>query len=159
MKKNEEDDLSTIPLEFVVLGGLARVIGWFLAIVTAAVTWLLVTGAMVVWSLRAPPNSFEQSLAADIAVTLMLFAAAPLLLAYWKVTSVRRLLLSLVGAVAVVAVSAIVPGRAQSLVMGLGCGIALLLVLDFWIHGAWKRAMEESKRRAADEYERRTMVP
>ena len=68
------------------------------------------------------------------------------------------LLGSLAGAVGLVAASAFLEGGAQSLVMSLGCGIALLLVLDYWIHGAWTRAQTESTRRTADESARKTIV-
>jgi hypothetical protein len=153
-----DDDVGKIPIHFVALGGLARVMGWLLAIVVAAIVLLATIVVLIVVTFKAAPDSFLQSLTSDVAVTLILFGAAPFLFEYWRLSNWRALLLSLLGAAGVVAISAFIPGPAQSLVMGIGCGAALLLVLDFWIHGAWERALQASADKAADEHARSTIV-
>ena len=107
---------------------------------------------------RAPGNSFLQSLSSDVAVTLCLFALAPLLFNFWRISNWRRLVGSFVIAVGLIALSALTSGTGQSTLMGLGCGVGLLLVLDYWIHGTWKRAWVESTQKAAKEHEGRTIV-
>lgn len=154
----DEQDESTTPIEFVVLSGLRRAIGWLLAIVVGVAAWLVATITLVVLAFRAPMNSFLQSLWSDVAVTLCLFALAPMLFNFWRISDWRRLVGSLVVAVGLIAVSALASGAGRSMLMGLGCGVGLLLVLDYWIQGSWNQAMAASARKTDEEYRKRTMV-
>ena len=70
MSSHEDDDDSTIPLEFVVLSGLQRAIGWFFAFVLAFVTWAIVTVWLTYVALTAPDGSFLQSLASELSATI-----------------------------------------------------------------------------------------
>lgn len=158
MDRHDEDDMSSIPLEFVILSGLRRAIGVLLAAVLAFLIWVFVTGMLAYVAITAPDGSFIQSLASDLAVAIFLFGVAPLLLGYWQTKRGPVLLGFFLAAAVLVAASAFLGGGSRFLVMGFGCGIMLLLLLNYWIQQAWARASAELTRRTAEENARKTIV-
>ncbi len=130
--KHDDDTVNQMPFHLAVGSAIAGAVLTLFLLVFAAVAWLLITIVAFYFALTTA-ESFSQSVYVEIAVTLLLFGMAPLLLEYWRITSWRTLFISLLIAVVIVGLSSMFSGALQAVLLGVGGGLFFLAALDFYV--------------------------